>query len=136
MSISGVAQRNLRSDFQYVFGRFRSVRVTYSGVRRVLEAPKRALQRRDTPHDPGSTLFPSADVPRIVQAIREEAVFVGLNLPVRTVAEIQAFALSEPLHAIYDPDGPTFHYSDVVNGTAADGRPMPVGGIREPPRCP
>ena len=70
-----------------------------------------------------------------MQTIREEAVFVGLKLPAGIVAEIDAFARSEPLHAIYDPEGPTFRYSDVVRGRSADGRPMPIGGIREPSRC-
>ena len=37
---------------------------------------------------------------RVVQTIRDEAVFVGLKLPGGIVAEIEAFARSEPLHAI------------------------------------
>jgi hypothetical protein len=52
------------------------------------------------------------------------------------VAEIRAFALSEPLHAIYDRYGPTFRYADVSNGKATDGRPIPVAGVPEPMRCP
>jgi hypothetical protein len=82
------------------------------------------------------TLFPEADISQIVQAIREEAVFIGLKLPPPVIAEIEAFARSEPLHAIYDPKGPTFTYSDVVRGMCVDGRPMPVGGISDPSRCP
>jgi len=70
-----------------------------------------------------------------VQTIREEAVFVGLNLPAGIVADIEAFARSEPLHAIYDPEGASFRYSDIVRGRSADGRSMPIGGIREPSRC-
>jgi hypothetical protein len=66
---------------------------------------------------------------------RSRAVFVGLQLPADIIAEIRAFAQSEPLHAIYDPDGPTFQYSDVSEGKSADGRLMPVGGVREPSRC-
>jgi hypothetical protein len=93
------------------------------------------------PHEtPGKwhmpTLFPHATVPDIVQSIRDEAVFVGLNLPSHIVDEIKTFALAEPLHAIYDPKGPTFHYSDVSNGIASDGRPMPIGGVSDPARCP
>ena len=71
-----------------------------------------------------------------METIREEAVFVGLNLPPDVVAQIEAFGRSEPLHAIYDPEGPTFRYSEVVRGKCADGRRMPIGGIREPSRCP
>jgi hypothetical protein len=80
-------------------------------------------------------LFPGTDVPRVVRAIREEAVFIGLRLPPATVAEIEEFARSEPLHAIYDPHGPTFKYSEVVRGRCADGRLMPVGGISDPAGC-
>jgi hypothetical protein len=86
--------------------------------------------------DEHATLFPGADIDRVVQTIREEAVFIGLQLPAEVVAEIEAFARSESLHAIFDPTGPTFQYSDVVRGMCADGRAMPVGGIGEPTRCP
>ncbi|WP_283193689.1 hypothetical protein [Rhizobium sp. AN80A] len=81
------------------------------------------------------TLFPQANVPDIVQSIHDEAVFIGLNLPGYVVDQIREFALSEPLHAIYDPTGPTFQYSDVKDGVAADGRLMPIGGITKPERC-
>jgi len=71
-----------------------------------------------------------------VQTVRQEAVYVGLNLPSAIIAEIKAFALSEPLHAIYAPNGPIFRYADVLNGFAPDGRPIPVGGVSDPQRCP
>jgi hypothetical protein len=83
-----------------------------------------------------STLFPDTNIGDIVKAISEEAVFIGLNLPASVVAEINAFARSEPLHANYDPHGPTFQYADVHRGKAPDGRSVPVGGVREPTRCP
>lgn len=66
----------------------------------------------------------------------EEVVFIGLQLPAYIVAEIEAFGRSEPLHAIFDPTGPTFKYADVVRGKCIDGRLVPVGGIGEPSRCP
>jgi hypothetical protein len=59
-----------------------------------------------------------------------------LNLPANIVAEIDAFARSEPLHANYDPQGPTFRYADVRGGKTPDGRLVPIGGVREPTRCP
>jgi hypothetical protein len=59
-----------------------------------------------------------------------------LNLPAHIVGEIHAFARSEPLHTNYDPNGPTFRYSDVVRGVASDGRSVPLGGIHKPTRCP
>src|SRR4051794_12249356 len=81
------------------------------------------------------TLFPSTDIDHVVQTIREEAVFVGLNLPAGIVADIEAFARAEPLHAIYDPEGASFRYFDIGGGGSAGGRSMPIGGIREPSRC-
>jgi hypothetical protein len=81
------------------------------------------------------TIFPGVDTDRVVKSIRDEAVFVGLKLPPNLVEQIKAFALAEPLHAIYDPNGPTFTYADVSNGRAADGRRMPIGGVRDPARC-
>jgi hypothetical protein len=83
-----------------------------------------------------ASIFSPSVVPAVVDSIRDEAVFIGLNLPWDIVAEIKAFALSEPLHAIYDPKGPTFKYADVTNGIAADGRKMPIGGVSNPARCP
>jgi len=116
-----------------MLGRFRTVRMAYGNMRRVLEGGPPAY------HNGGErrpTLFPGTDIDKVVQAIRDDAVYVGLRLPPDIVSEILEFARSEPLHAIYDPDGPTFRYADVVNGRAADGRPMPIGGIKEPSRCP
>ena len=85
-----------------MLGRFRTVRVAYGGFRRLTDGRVAALAAG------ASTLFPNADVQQIVRSIFEEAVFVGLDLPADTVAEINAFARSEPLHASYDPYGATF----------------------------
>ncbi|MCS3896433.1 hypothetical protein M2171_005566 [Bradyrhizobium japonicum USDA 38] len=132
MNLRSIANRITNADLSYVLGRFKTVRTAYSGARKLaaLGSPTIA-DARDTP-----TLFPGADVSQIVQAIREEAVFIGLQLPPSVVGEIEAFAKSEPLHAIYDPKGPTFKYSDVVRGKCIDGRTMPIGGITDPARCP
>lgn len=132
MNLQSIANRISNADLSYALGRFKIVRATYSGARKLaaLRSPA-ATNAGDAP-----TLFPGADIPQIVQAIREEAVFIGLQLPPSVVAEIEAFAKSEPLHAIYDPEGPTFKYSDVVQGMCIDGRTMPIGGIADPARCP
>lgn len=132
MNLQSITTRIANADLSYVLGRFKIVRTTYSGARRLA-----ALRSPSTPDAVDApTLFPGADVAKIVQAIREEAVFIGLQLPPSVVAEIEAFAKSEPLHAIYDPKGPTFRYSDVVQGKCVDGRTMPIGGITNPARCP
>lgn len=107
--------------------------MAYGNMRRVLEGGPTLA---DNGGEMRQTLFPGTDIDKVVKAIRDDAVYVGLRLPPDIVSEILEFARSEPLHAIYDPDGPTFQYKDVVNGRAADGRPMPIGGIREPSRCP
>jgi hypothetical protein len=130
MNVRTVARRIKSADLQYVLGRFKTVRRSYSGLQRL-----KGVLRAPLAIDGRSTLFPGIDIDKVVRTIREEAVFIGLRLPANTVAEIEAFAKTEPLHAIYDPNGPTFRYSDIVRGRAPDGRPMPIGGVKDPIRC-
>ena len=131
MSLSTIARRARNADIEYVLGRFQTVRSLYGRWRSATDGP---------PEPPGleaaaNTLFPGVDIDQVTDAIKQDAVFIGLNLPDETVQSILAFAKAEELHAIYDPHGPTFLYRDVTNGVAADGRPMPIGGIRDPARC-
>jgi len=130
MNLQGIAGRFSEGDIHYVLGRFRTVRLAYGAARRLLERGVVAEQNGIP------TLFPDRNVSEIVETISEEAVFVGLNLPAYIVSEIDAFARSEPLHASYDPNGPTFRYSEVARGKAPDGRSVPVAGIHKPTRCP
>jgi hypothetical protein len=127
MELKKIAQRVAKGDVQYVLGRFRLVRRAYGAFRRLTDVPVAAAR--------ASSLFPHANVARTVQAISDDAVFVGLNLPANIVGEIEAFARTEPLHANYDPNGPKFHYADVERGKIPDGRSVPIGGIHEPGRC-
>lgn len=133
MNLRSVAGRLKRGELHYALGRFKTVRASYSRLQRLKGVVGRTpeMEAAERP-----TLFANTHVERAVQTMREEAVFLGLKLPPHIVAEIEAFGRAEPLHARYDPDGPTFRYADVVRGRAADGRPMPLGGIREPSRCP
>lgn len=133
MNLNGVANRIRRGDVQYVLGRFKTIRVAYGGARRVMD-----LMAPTSMNGSGkqATLFADADVDHIIRTIRDEAVFVGLKLPSDIVAEIDAFGRSTPLYAGYDPEGATFRYADVRRGRTSDGRPVPIGGIREPSRCP
>jgi hypothetical protein len=133
MNFRSVAGRLRRGEFHYALGRFKTVRASYSGLQRLRGMVGRAPDMEGAGRP---TLFPNTDVDCAVECMRQEAVFLGLRLPPPIVAEIEAFGRSEPLHARYDPDGPTFFYTDVVRGRAADGRPMPLGGIKEPSRCP
>jgi hypothetical protein len=133
MNLKGIAGRVKQRDVQYALGRFRTVRATYGVWRRVQDG---LMQPAPKANGGGATLFPDVNVNRAIQTIREEAVFIGLKLPAEIIAEIHAFGRSEPLHANYDPNGPLFQYADVVRGKTADGRSVPIGGIREPTRCP
>ena len=132
MNVKSVVKRISSGDAKYVFGRFKTVRDSYSGARRLAELvnqPAAVEGKQDT-------LFPALDVAQVVRTIREEAVFVGLQLPAELVSEIEAFCLREPLHTREDPDGATFYHDDVTNGRLANGRPTPIGGVKDPLRCP
>jgi hypothetical protein len=133
MNLKSVTARLMRGELHYALGRFRTIRASYSRLQRLKGAVRHAPEVESAPQP---TLFPNTDIARAVETMREEAVFLGLRLPLHIIADIYAFGRSEPLHARYDPHGPTFHYADVVRGRATDGRPMPLGGIREPSRCP
>jgi len=129
MNIGSVVTKLRNGDVQYALGRFRTVRSLYGGMRRLVDGPVSVRDARPT-------LFPDAELKQVVQTIRKEAVFVGLKLPTNVIAEIDAFARSEPLHANYDPNGPTFRYADIRRGKTPDGRQVPIGGVRDPARCP
>jgi hypothetical protein len=132
MDLNGIAVRLRRGEIEYVLGRFRTVRAAYSGLRRLV-APPKAL----SPNQLYSTsIFPNADIPSVVRAMRDEAVFIGLQLPRDMVSEIDLFARTHPLRANYDPDGPTFMYSDVTRGISHDGRPVPLGTVQDALLCP
>ncbi|MDA9526882.1 hypothetical protein ACM42_00155 [Bradyrhizobium sp. CCBAU 25338] len=130
MNLRGIATRLFEGDIRYALGRFRTVRLAYSGARRLMDRHIPLQQNRT------STLFTHRDVGQIVKTISEDAVFIGLNLPAHIVSEIDAFARTEPLYTNFDPDGLPFRYSDVIRGKAPDGRSVPIAGIRDPTRCP
>ena len=130
MNLQRIVAKVSKGDIHYALGRFRTVRLAYGGIRRLSHGRVSAQHK-----EASSTLFPDANIGDVVKAISEEAVFIGLNLPASAVADIDAFARSEPLHANYDPHGPTFQYADVNRGKIPDGRSVPIGGVREPTRC-
>jgi hypothetical protein len=133
VNLKSVAKRLRHGGFEYALGRFATVRAAYAGMRRVFDPPGEVLSRGEIY---SNTIFPDIDIDRVVQAIRDEAVFVGLRLPDRLVNEIHAFARTQPLHANYDPSGPTFFYHEVIRGKCPDGRPVPLGGVHDSIRCP
>lgn len=130
MDVRTIAARLLSGEFHYALGRFHLVRQIYGNLRKLTEG------QPTSPAGGDATLFTDADISDIVRAINTDAVYVGLNLPADVVAEIAEFARTEPLHANYHPDGPTFRYEDVQRGRTPDGRSVAIGGIHEPCRCP
>ncbi len=130
MDVRRIAARLSGGEIHYALGRFHFVRQIYGSLRELAEG------QPAPPSDGGATLFPGANISEITRTINADAVYVGLNLPAETVAEIAEFARTEPLHANYDPDGPTFHYADVQRGRTPDGRSVAIGGVYKPCRCP
>jgi hypothetical protein len=132
MNLRSVLNRIRRGDFHYLLGRFRIVRICYSGLQRV-----RMVGRSSTVNKSyRPTLFPNTDVDEVVRTIRKDAVFVGLKLPSHITTEIESFARSEPLHPGNRPHDPTFFFADVVRGRLPDGRLVPISGIANPWRSP
>lgn len=131
MTPKSIARKIARGEVHYVLGRFKTVRRTYSVCRGLFDNLNGSPVLAPEP----TTLFPDEDVNQIVTNIRREAVHVGLQLPAHITDEIRTFALTEPLHPGNDPDAPEFYYRDVTRGRTANGRKLPLGGVRNPTRC-
>lgn len=132
MNVRSVLGRLKTGDLQYVLGRFKTVRVSYSHIqqlrgRRCRVPPEVACR---------TTLFPHVDVDGVVRSVRESAVFVGMNLPPAIVGEIADFGRTTALFARHDPSGADFYHADVVRGRTRNGRQLPLGSIRNPMICP
>jgi hypothetical protein len=110
------AIRRIRRDgkavIPYTLGRFHSVRKLYS-----LQARMRYGRKRD---DLSRSMFPSISVDEAVRSIRENSVFLPVNLPQDVVADLVALAKSGPLRAFH-LEGREFFYSDVKDARLADG---------------
>ena len=130
MNLKSAAARVANGDLQYMLGRFKTVRRTYSQLRRVGEVLNRgSYDRAGLP-----TLFPDTSVEDSIRDIRKEAVCFGLRLPQHIVDEIEAFALAEPLHT--RTTDKSFYYGDVTRGRTADGLRIPLAGVSDPIRLP
>ena len=133
MNIKSIARRIGKGEFHYFLGRFNTVRRAHSRIQSVRDAfgRRHALVPLSC-----TSLFHTENVRQVVANIRAEAVHIGFQLPPHIIKEIDAFARTEPLHPGNNPDGQEFYYQDVNRGYAADGRAVPLGGIRNPIRCP
>lgn len=118
-------------ELHYILGRFEVVRNIYSRLREFQQGrpgiPAASEDRQ--------SLFDGIDTDAAVRAIRDEAVYIGVNLPTAVVDEIVRFCRAEPLVARHDPQGGTFHHKDIVGGYRPDGRPTPIGAISAPLSC-
>lgn len=131
MTPKSIAKKIVKGEFQYIFGRFKTVRRAYSRSRGILDVFNGKPGFSPEP----STLFPDADVDKVVENIRREAVHIGFQLPAHLTEEIRAFAIAQPLHPGNDPHAAEFHYHDIQRGHTASGRRLPLGGIKDPVRC-
>ena len=88
VNMKKVWHRMRRGGVHYLLGRFKVVRVCYSGVQRL----RMVGQASPVTKSAGPTLFPNTDVDQVVRTIQEEAVFIGLKLPNPIINEIEEFA--------------------------------------------
>jgi hypothetical protein len=125
-----VAKRLLRGEVYYAMGRFARVRRTYSRVRALRE---RVAGAYELPLHP-IPLFRDCDAAQAVTALRRDSVIGGLELPPDILAELVAFAHTQPLVPLQG--GPAIVKSDVRNGRLPTGEPAVVGRIVNAAACP
>lgn len=123
MNLANIARRLAAGELHYALGRFETVRRGYSLVRGFGRRPRSGPALVPT-------LFPRVDVAAAVEAVRQESVAFGFDLPPEAVAELQAFARAA---ALYDRGLPhPFRHDEVTGGRLADGTPAVLGLIPEP----
>jgi hypothetical protein len=122
----------LEGKLYFAMGRFRTVRRGYSAWRHLRQsfAPPRPLN--GTAAD--GTLFPGHDKRTIVDTLRRDGIYVGLQVPQPLVEEVVAFASSTTLTRWAEEE--SFTYADVKDGRLPSGEPVVVGSVRDPEACP
>lgn len=131
MNLASIATHVRRGNVHWALGRFKLVRTAYSTIRQYGNQSAQIYSAA-----PRDTLFRDINVDDAVREIATEAVCLGFQLPAEICASIEDFAKTQPLHAHNDPYGANFYYSDVHRGRTAAGREVPVGGVKNPMRCP
>lgn len=131
MNISGVLRIVRGGELYYILGRFEAVRRLYSRLRGFQQKYRKVALAVA----PRETLFTELNIDAAVQAIRNDSVFIGANLPKATVEEIVNYCKAEPLLSRHDPKSGTFRHHDVSGGYRPDGRPTPIGAISNPLSC-
>lgn len=122
----------LEGKLYFAMGRFRTVRRSYSAWRRLRQtvSPPRPVNGAA----PNGSLFAGLDKRTIVDTLRRDGIFVGLQLPPGVVDEVVTFARRTALTRWAEQD--SFAYADVRDGRLPTGEPVVVGSVREPEACP
>lgn len=115
----------------FVLGRFPATRRGYTALRRAVQT----VAPPALPLDPA----PVVDIPgyareQILEALRRDSIYPGLQMPPALVQELQAFAKANSLTR-WDL-AEDFMYRDVRNGRLPDGRPVVVASVNKPQSCP
>jgi hypothetical protein len=103
----------------YALGRFHIVRKIYSAQARVTVGI--------APQSPADSLFPDVDVEAAVTAIRRDAVYLPVRLPLNCVAELYELALRSPLRA--KTTQKEFLYADVKDARLPNGDRVAMGHV-------
>lgn len=126
-----------KKNLSYALGRFRLVRRLYSTYRAVTENSGDRTFAAPTKESVSQSIFrpvfQAATLSQIDRKLRQDAVFLGFNLPAATIDAIKTFAGTAPLTR--EDDSPPFYYSDVKDGTLADGRAVPQAIAIDPWDC-
>ena len=122
----------LEGKLYFAMGRFHTVRRGYSALRRLQQtvAPPPPL----VSGIPTESLFAEHSKAKVVDTLRRDGIYLGLDLPPAMVEEIVGFARTAPLTRWAEQE--TFTYGDVKNGRLPSGLPVVVGSVHKPEACP
>ncbi|MBX6320718.1 MAG: hypothetical protein IRY94_02715 [Rhodospirillaceae bacterium] len=121
----------IEGKLYFAMGRFRTVRRGYSVLRR--------LQQTFVPPAAGTgltaeSLFSGHVKAEVLERLRRDGIYVGLQLPPAMVEEVVTFARAAPLTRWAEEE--SFLYGDVRDGRLPNGEPVVVGSVRDPEACP
>lgn len=122
----------LEGKLYFAMGRFRTVRRSYSAWRHVRQHLSPPQQVNGVAAGP--SLFAAHDKRTIVDTLRRDGIYVGLQLPPAIIDEVVSFARTAPLTRWAEED--SFTYADVTNGRLPSGDAVVVGSVRDPEACP
>jgi hypothetical protein len=122
----------LEGKLYFAMGRFHTVRRGYSALRRLQQTVSPPPTLNGTA--PAETLFSGHSRAKVLETLRRDGIYPGLQLPPAAIEEIVGFARSTPLTRWAEAE--TFTYGEVGNGRLPGGQPVVVGSVHEPEACP